>query len=377
MNSIYNAKGGGRVRAGSVLICFFFLIPFFTFLKPCFCKGDFYGSLTVDFDSPSFFKEFKRTEIRDLFIQLLENRLFACQSSRITLKGSPEICNVEFEFNKGTIFQKRQDFQSLKKEDGQGTLGEVNPGDINDLKKSDLIEVSFQFIKGRIPVGNLLLLVRDRMKWPVSVVVKDLKLQLSVDSFSKIIIAGGSVKKMVIVAADSTCKSELGISWSKDKNNEFLVKNLYERGLSLVMERQFLYLRNVRDSSLMILSGHLPQHMGVEEVHLIGLPVAIPGGAISFKSRALVKRGVVEFSTPLLKIAEGVFGRNIDSFTDFTNEAFNMVSFVDEVSIDDTNITLTGIGLLNLLDCVRERQIEKWNSSRPSLEPSLILNRLH
>lgn len=357
------------VRSEGVLACSFFLMVCLSFLNADFARAASFGKVDVKFDSPSFSREFTRAEIREVFSQLIKKRSFLSKRTQITLKGSPAVCNVIFEFFDGVIFQKEPASQRSKTVDASASSIDLNP--------SDLIEIPFQSLRGRIPVGNLLLLVRDRLKWPVSVVVKDLEIKLSVNAFAKIATGIGSLRIMKVVASGNTSPTDLGIVWKKEKNNEFLVKQFYEKGISLAVRRQAVYLKNISDSSFMILSGRVPGYLGALELHLIGRPVAIPGGLISFKAQALVLGGKVQFETPLLKIAEGEFGDALNSFTCFLNEAFKIANYAEEVIVDDEVVTIKGIGLISLLDCVRGRQAEKWYSSRPSVEPSLLLNRLH
>ena len=315
----------------------------FSIFSSRLCQGEPAYRLSLYFDSPSFSGKITKSQVREVFGQIIENRMFVFNRAKITLKGSPQVCNVGFEFFNGTICD----------------------------------DVSFYSVRGRIPVGNLELLIKNRLKWPPSVVLKDLSIKLPVESLAKMVVDSHSIHKLEVIEQQCVYKGDLGILWNKEKSNNVLVKEFYKRGISLALKKQSIYLKNLNTLPLMILSGSVPEYLGQTKLHILGRPVVIPGGGLSFKASALVQNGKVHFESPLLKLAERSFGKSIGEISDRLNEAFGVVAFAEDVILSDRDVTFTGIGLLNMLDSVRARQVEKWYSSKPSIEPSLMLNRLH
>ena len=204
------------------------VVLFFTALYPRFCSGEPSYRLSIHFDSPSFSGNITRGQVREVFGRILKGRTFTFKRARVTLKGSPQTCNVFFEFLNGTISN----------------------------------DVSFSSIKGRVPVGNLLLLINDRLKWPVSVVMKDLSIKLSGDSLEKIVVNSNSIQNVEIIGSQCVCKGNLGILWKKENRNEVLVKEFYKRGISLTLRKQLVYIKNLNPKPVMILSGLVPEYLG-------------------------------------------------------------------------------------------------------------------
>ena len=312
------------------------------------------GHLDVVFDLP-FYKRIKKDEVKRLALRLLYKRNFYCERGLITLKGTPDKCNVLFSFIDGIIE--------------------------NDLKE----KVKFNKLEGRISVGNIYLLLKNKLKWPVSVVAKDLEISFTNSAFARFISYNEYISTVDIVKPNKIWQGNSSLRWQKDRDNSYLIKSLMKCQIDVGVRKGYLQFKNSDDKSFVVLSGEMPQFMGKKEAFLFGRFVIAPGGNVAFSAFCLLAKGKAYFDSPLLKLAEAQFSSHVSKAFESMNSSFKVVAFANEIAFTSntrlstktslpSEVKIKGTAFVSLLDYAKLNRKLKWRASRLKIEPSIMLN---
>ena len=291
----------------------------------------------------SFWNKVGQDKVSRMVEQICRERSLSCSNVDVTFQGKPTNCNLIFQFR-------------------QVQLGSL------------LLEG----MSGRVPIGNLYMLVENMLEWPASVVVKDVDLSLKCDHFSEFVSKDETIVQYTFIPRRAVITPANQLVRVPFKGQNEIIPRLYKLGLTFQMRGGQPSFRNIGEETLVGVTCTVPSYIASEEeVFLIGKMMAVPGGCLAYKAFLMVLKGNVLFSSPLINLAERHMSKVLLQAISKINDKSKTVFFPEKMSLEDDLVVLGGTGIVNLLSYTSQRKEEKWNNLRTPVEPSILLNRFY
>ncbi len=283
--------------------------------------------ISVTFEGRNFSKGPSASQVRELANSILRERVSRYSRCDVRLTGQSTVCDLHFVLRRAHI----------KTVSGKLIVKELS---------------------GRIPVGNLLVLLQGRLRWPESMLVKDVRVKIDSNRLAKWLSSSTSISTVRSLPSGASCRSNLR-SVKSQKERKTIVRHFLDEGCSVSFGGGRANIRNANPKNILYLSGVLPDVLGSMDVEAVGVPVALPSGAIGYDCSLVIADGVLKPQGPERYLAAAEFSRTMELLRSELDDALVCRSFVNDSHIaDDGALEMRGVavvGMFGHLDRVRRR----------------------
>jgi len=234
-------------------------------------------------------------------------------------------------------------------------------------------QVAVKELTGRIPVGNILVLVQGRMRWPESMLAKDIRLRIDGQRLSACFGTGGAVRAMHVVPAGGSCRFDVEAPRDGDARKA-LVRHFLDKGLSLTFGAGTPSVRLGGTEGALVVSGALPTVFGSHGVESLGAPTATPWGSLAFACSVASVAGRAQTYGPERMLAAQDISAALTCVQDDMDNALEARTFVERASVTDTgDLLVEGMAVVGLFQHV-ERLRAQNSKGHGYVGPTIELN---
>ena len=283
--------------------------------------------ISVTFEGNKFSKGPSASQVRKLVHSLLSERIARYSRCNIRLTGQSTVCDLHF-----AVFRPQ-----IKTVAGTVKLREV---------------------KGRIPIGNFLVLLQGRLRWPESVLAKDIVVKMDSNRLSSWLSSVTSINNARGLGAGSSCRSSLRAPKKKAKRKD-LIRKFLDVGCTLSLSGKKTVIRNASSSGLLYLVGNLPNVLGAIDVECLGNVAPLPCGDVAYDCSLVIVDGALKPQGPERFLAASEYSKGLAQLKTELDDALVCRSFVERARMTQNGtLEMSGIAVIGLfrhLDRIRQR----------------------